>query len=137
MQDLNSTSFSNLPKILAIDFDGTLVSDNFPNIGELNTKLFKEVKTLQEEFGVKIILWTSRTLEMLDDAVKFCEDNGLKFDAVNQNIKEVMELTGQDTRKVYADLYIDDKAIPAFQDPLYWVNKLGVEANDFQKRAWL
>lgn len=102
------TDFSTLPTIMAVDFDGTLVSDSFPKIGRKMEKTCDLVKALQS-IGVKSILWTSRTGEYLEEAVKWCEDNGLYFDAVNENIPEVIKLTGQDTRKVYADVYLDDR----------------------------
>lgn len=107
-------SFKDLPKIIAVDFDGTLVSDAWPEIGEPNEEMFAMMKALKKQ-GVKVILWTSRNYtqsygDLVQVAVDYCKGKGLEFDAVNENIREVKELTGQDTRKVYADMYIDDKA---------------------------
>lgn len=120
---------SKLPKIVAIDFDGTLVIDRYPDIGKPIYEMFDVCKKLKEA-GVKLILWTSRDNVdgeyALDEAVKFCKSRGLEFDAVNENIKEVCALFGRDTRKVYADLYIDDKAIPNYMQPGYWASKLGL-----------
>lgn len=59
--------------------------------------------------GVKSILWTSRTGSALQEAIEWCEDHDLHFDAINKNLPEVIELTGTDTRKVYADVYFDDR----------------------------
>ena len=60
--------------------------------------------------GVKSILWTSRTGSALREAIEWCEDHDLHFDAINENLPEVIELTGGiDTRKVYADIYFDDR----------------------------
>lgn len=127
-------SFDNLPKIVAVDFDGTLVEDDFPNIGAKNEQMFRVMKALKSQ-GVKIILWTSRNNDalgdLLEDAVKYCKKEGLTFDAVNENLKEVQELTGADTRKIYADLYIDDKSVPHSQAPLYWVDRLGFKYSRF------
>lgn len=97
-----------LPKIIAIDFDGTLVQDRFPDIGDINTCVWEAAKRAKED-GVKLILWTSRTGAVLDNAVEFCRDNGLVFDAVNDNIEEVKAL-GWNARKVFATLYIDDRS---------------------------
>lgn len=119
-----------LPKIVAVDFDGTLVMDQYPMIGPLYNDLFELCKKLRT-LGVKIVLWTCRDGEFLKDAVEFCAANGLEFDAVNQNIPEVQELYGGDTRKVFADVYIDDKAVPRFQHPLYWIEKLGLKLDAF------
>lgn len=119
-----------LPKIVAVDFDGTLVMDEYPEIGLPYNDLFDFCKKLRR-LGVKIILWTCRSGEQLEEAVDFCELLGLKFDAVNQNIPEVQERYGGDTRKVFADVYIDDKAVPVFQHPLYWIEKLGMRLDVF------
>lgn len=116
---------SRLPKIVAVDFDGTLVLDRFPDIGAPIYEMFDICQKLKSA-GVKLILWTSRDHEDLDQAVKFCKNRGLEFDAVNENIKEVQALFNNDTRKVYADLYIDDKAIPNYMSPGYWANRLGL-----------
>ena len=96
-----------LPPIIAVDFDGTLVKNKFPEIGEINWFVWEAVQKAQAE-GKKIILWTSRTGDMLDNAVDFCNRHGLKFDAVNDNIPEVKAL-GWDARKVFATMYIDDR----------------------------
>ena len=101
---------SKLPYIIAVDFDGTLVSDKFPEIGEKNEQVFTIVK-LAQNIGAKIVLWTCRHNTALMQAVDYCRSQGLKFDAVNSNIAEVQELYGHDTRKVFADVYIDDKSV--------------------------
>lgn len=102
------TDFSTLPPIMAVDFDGTLVVDKFPEIGAERKNFCRCIRILQK-MGVKSILWTSRTGSALQEAVEWCEDHDLHFDAINQNLPEVIELTGTDTRKVYADVYFDDR----------------------------
>ena len=119
-------NFSDLPKIIAVDFDGTLVEDKWPEIGEPNKEMFEFLKYLQKEHNIKLILWTSRTDRHLINAIEFCKAQGIEFDAINENIPEVKALTGRDTRKVYADIYLDDKSIPAIQAPIYWVHKLNL-----------
>lgn len=118
-----------LPKIVAVDFDGTLVEDKFPEIGNPIEPMFDYCKKLKNS-GVKLILWTSRDNDSedrnLDRAVEFCKNMGLEFDAVNENLEELKSMFHNDTRKVYADLYIDDKAIPAGQSPLYWAFRIGL-----------
>ena len=127
-----------LPKIVAIDFDGTLVEDRFPGIGEPIQVMFQLCKQLKA-MGVKLILWTSRDNDSpernLDAAVDFCADQGLTFDAVNRNIPEVIAMFHNDTRKVYADLYLDDKAVPPWQDPAYWSRCVGLTWN-FSKKGF-
>ena len=107
MTDQRTTDFSTLPPIMAVDFDGTLVRDKFPEIGAERENFCKVIRILQK-MGVKSILWTSRTGSALDEAVEWCEDHDLHFDAINKNLPEVIELTGTDTRKVYANVYFDD-----------------------------
>lgn len=103
--------------IYAIDFDGTLCSDRFPEIGEPYLNRIDTVKRLKRE-GHKIILWTCRQNDKngrhLDNAVNWCRDYGLVFDAVNENLPEVQTEWGGDTRKVYCDYYIDDKNYSAY-----------------------
>lgn len=100
----------NLPLIYAVDFDGTLCEDKYPEIGEPRPLIIEQIKHYQEQ-GIRTILWTCRTDEYLEAAVKWCEEHGLKFDEVNTNIPEVKALFGGDTRKVFADRYFDDKNI--------------------------
>lgn len=97
-----------LPKIIAIDFDGTLVTDKYPEIGAINYHVW-DAAVKAKANGIKLILWTSRTEEFLDDAVRFCKQRGLVFDAINDNIPEVKAL-GWNARKVFATLYIDDRS---------------------------
>lgn len=99
--------------IVAVDFDGTLCEDKWPEIGRPNWDLIRYLNFVQG-LGNKIILWTCRTEEKLEEAVVWCELHGLKFDAVNENLPEMIERYGIDTRKIFADMYIDDKAIPVF-----------------------
>jgi hydroxymethylpyrimidine pyrophosphatase-like HAD family hydrolase len=110
-----NTDFSTLPYIIAVDADGTLWNDEFPEIGSsINTEFIDSLKRDQKK-GAKLILWTCRTNEdggraYLDEAVDKCKECGLVFDAVNDNIAEV-KARGWDARKVYADVYLDDKAV--------------------------
>lgn len=105
----NTMNFSELPPIIAIDFDGTLVYDEFPNIGDERINFCRIVRRLQS-IGIRTILWTSRTGKALEEAIAWCEDHDLYFTTVNENVPEVIELTGGiDTRKVYADAYFDDR----------------------------
>lgn len=97
--------------IWAVDFEGTItVRSRFPNIGKPNLRVIELLKTARLQ-GVKVILWTCRYGNYLTEAVEWCKDFGLEFDAINENIPEAIEYLGRDTRKVIADLYIDDKAL--------------------------
>lgn len=97
-----------LPRIIAVDFDGTLVEDAYPFIGTIRPNIWNAVKDYQS-VDWKIILWTCRTGQQLADAVDFCAKHGLHFDAINENIAEIKAKYGGDTRKVFADIYLDDR----------------------------
>lgn len=102
-------------EFVAVDFDGTLCANAFPEIGEPNRRCIAFVKKLAAE-GSKIILHTCRengTRKLLDEAVAFCKTQEIPICAVNENPYNDFERefeTGAG-RKVYADLYIDDKAL--------------------------
>lgn len=99
-----------LPYIVAVDFDGTLCENAFPEIGKPKQEVIDAVKEYQK-YGWKTILWTCRNKGYLDRAVAWCELHGLKFDAINENLPEVEEVFGGYTRKIFADAYIDDKNV--------------------------
>ena len=104
---------------IAVDFDGTLVEDEFPKIGRIRQTVVNAIKELQN-IGVKTILWTCRTGVSLEEAVQWCERNDIHFDAVNENLPETKEKWGGDTRKVFADIYIDDKNIGGLYHYQLW-----------------
>ena len=91
--------------IISVDFDETLQINGQPNI-----KLFELLK-MQQRAGHTIILNTCREGKRLNEAVLFCQRNGLMFNAVNANVSQIIRRFGYDPRKIYADIYIDDKAI--------------------------
>lgn len=95
--------------IIGVDFDGTIVEDAFPKIGKTRIFAFETLKKLQED-GHRLILWTYRSGTKLDEAVKFCEDNGIVFYAVNKSFPEE-QFDYTKSRKIYADLFIDDRNI--------------------------
>ena len=98
--------------IIAVDFDGTIVEDAYPKIGKPIIFAFETLKKLQEK-GHRLILWTYRYGERLDEAVSFCEENGVFFYAVNSSFPEE-EYNDNLSRKIHADLFIDDRNIGGF-----------------------
>ncbi|GGG41342.1 BT0820 family HAD-type phosphatase [Bizionia arctica] len=98
--------------ILAIDFDGTIVDDAYPKIGRPKLFAFETLKRLQQD-GHRLILWTYRSDVRLQEAVDFCQDNGLNFYAVNRSFPEE-EFDSSKSRKIHADLFIDDRNIGGF-----------------------
>jgi hypothetical protein len=91
--------------IIAVDFDGTLMIDGKPNLD-----LMARLQNSQRQ-GTQIILWSCREGKRLAEAVSFCAKAGLRFNAINANVPEGIRRMGHDSRKVFADIYIDDKSI--------------------------
>lgn len=103
-------------KVIAVDFDGTLCVSQWPEIGEENYGLIEWLKECRSK-GDKVILFTCREDDLLDAAVKWCAERGLRFDAVNENLPERIDRYGGDCRKISADIYLDDRAIGVFYPP--------------------
>lgn len=101
--------------IIAVDFDGTLCSNAWPEIGEPNVPMIEFLKQRRKQ-GDKLILWTMREGRKLLDAVNWCIDHGLIFDAANDNLRSQKAEYGNNPRKVYADWYIDDHNAEHFSD---------------------
>jgi uncharacterized HAD superfamily protein len=100
----------------AVDFDGTLCEYAFPKIGEQkehHKQLMNLLIKLREQ-GHKLILWTNRgdneEYPVLTEAIAWCKEKGLEFDAINQNLPDQKKLSGH-SPKIMADYYIDDKAL--------------------------
>lgn len=96
--------------IIAVDFDGTLCVNEWPAIGAPREGVIAFLKAQQQQ-GDKLILWTNRRTERLSEALAWCEERGISFDAVNENLPGIVERFGGNCRKVYADVYLDDKAM--------------------------
>ena len=92
--------------IIAVDFDGTIVTHEYPEIGK-DIGAFRVLKRLQDD-GHKIILYTMRSGKELEEAVNFVKKNGIKLYGVNTNPTQ-KEWTH--SPKAYAHLYIDDAAL--------------------------
>lgn len=106
---------------IAVDFDGTIVEHRFPQIGKPLPGAFEVLKELQEA-GHKLMLWTCREndgykidRQFLTEAVNFCEQNGLKFDAINET-PPGFEFRCETTlrRKPHCKYYIDDAIVGGF-----------------------
>ncbi len=98
--------------IIAVDFDGTVVEDAYPKIGKEQLFAFDTLKALHKDRH-KLILWTCRRGRSLEEAVAFCKDNGMEFYAVNSNYPgEVLD--PEDSPKIVADIYIDDRNLGGF-----------------------
>ncbi len=100
--------------IIAIDFDGTIVEHQYPRIGKEIPFATDTLKMLQKD-GHRLILWTFRKEKELEEAVNYCRGKGVEFYAVNKSYpEEVFDETV--SRKIHADLFIDDRNIGGLPD---------------------
>lgn len=97
---------------IAVDFDGTIVEHKYPEIGKTRPFAFETLKALQKQ-GHDLILWTYRAGKDLEKAVNFCKKNDIIFFAVNSSYPEET-MDNSISRKIYADIYIDDRNIGGF-----------------------
>lgn len=95
------------PIIYSIDFDGTIVSNRYPGIGEINPD-FERFMSKIKQSGDVWILNTMREGDELQEAVDFLKKRGYVPAAVNDNIESMKKLFLSNPRKIYADVYIDD-----------------------------
>ena len=91
--------------IIAVDFDGTCVTHEYPNVGE-SVGAERVLKLLVNK-GHQLILWTMRSGSTLDDAIKWFADNKIPLYGVNKN---PTQFRWTESPKAYAHMYIDDAA---------------------------
>jgi hypothetical protein len=96
--------------IIAVDFDGTIVKNDFPGIGDELPGAIQTLKDLQDA-DHKIILWTCRCGYELAGALDWLHFKGFVADAVNSNLGA---RSGFAVPKIFADAYLDDSSIPSF-----------------------
>ena len=101
--------------IIAVDFDGTIVTHAYPAIGKPIPFAIETLKKLQQEDHHQIILWSCREGQLLQDALDYWTSKGLEFFAANTNYPEEVpdELSA---RKLTADLFIDDRNLGGLPD---------------------
>jgi len=98
------------PLKIAVDFDGTIVEHRYPEIGKEILFAFDTLKELQKQKH-QLILWTYRSGRELDEAVDFCRENGIEFYAINASYPEEEFDEDFSSRKIEADIFIDDRNI--------------------------
>ena len=95
---------------IAVDFDGTIVEHAYPDIGKPIPLALDVLRKLREEEHHKLILWTMREGSLLQEAVDYCEKNGVYFYAFNKNYPEE-DMQNRSPRKIGVDIFIDDRNI--------------------------
>ena len=122
---------------IAVDFDGTIVEHKYPAIGKERPFAIETLKALSDE-GIKLILWTAREGDLLEEAVTFCKNRGLEFYAVNSSVPEEDLFHDRNrTSKVLADIYIDDRNLGGIPDwgEIYEM-VMGMRRATKRKRPW-
>lgn len=101
---------------IAVDFDGTIVRHRYPAIGEEIPFAVATLRLLQEEHH-RLILWSVREGELLEEAVEWCRQRGIEFYAVNKEFPEEDQARNEHySRKLKVDLFIDDRNIGGLPD---------------------
>ena len=100
---------------IAIDFDGTIVEHRYPQIGPEIPFAIDTLKMLMQERH-RLILWTVREGRLLEEAVEWCRQRGVEFYAVNQDYPEEEKGDKGFSRKLKADLFIDDRNLGGLPD---------------------
>lgn len=103
---------------IGIDFDGTMVKQKYPYLGDPLDNAVEVVHKLMEA-GHKIILYTMRSGDRLEEAVEYMEENGIVLWAVNENPSQKY---WTESPKIFCNMYIDDCAlgIPMDEDGVDW-----------------
>ncbi|WP_329904024.1 BT0820 family HAD-type phosphatase [Porphyromonas pogonae] len=101
--------------IIAVDFDGTIVKHRYPKIGEEIPFATDTLKMLIEDRH-KLILWSVREGHLLQEAVDWCRERGVEFYAVNRDFPEEEDGSRGYSRKIKADLFIDDRGLGGLPD---------------------
>jgi len=92
--------------VLAIDFDGTIVQDAYPNIGKLKPFASSIIRFLYYDYNCEIVIWTCRSGKEEIDCENFLIENNIPFTTINKNTPSVIaRWNNDDSRKVYADIY--------------------------------
>ena len=99
--------------VIAIDFDGTIVEDQYPDIGDDQPGAIEAINTLYDH-GYCIIINSCRAREKQDEMRVWLDENSVKYCHINENCRERIVNYRTDCRKISADCYIDDKGIMSF-----------------------
>lgn len=115
--DANFINTMNTQIILAIDFDGTIAEHSWPELGAIRPGAAEYINKLYEE-GYYIIIWTCREGEHLDWIADYLNNHKINYHLINEHNRDVFNFYKNDTRKIFADIYIDDKQLSGL--PAHW-----------------
>jgi hypothetical protein len=117
--------------LIAVDFDGTIVEHKYPSIGKEIPFATATLKQLIQD-GHRLVLWTNRQGELLQEALDWCRDKGVEFYAANSCYPEEQADSGE-PRKIKADIYIDDRNVGGLPDwgVIYELIKHGLTLQEY------
>lgn len=101
--------------VIAVDFDGTIVEHRYPAIGKEIPFAIATLKQLISD-GHRLVLWSVREGKLLEEAVNYCRERGIEFYAVNKDFEEEDGRGRHYSRKLKADLFIDDRNVGGLPD---------------------
>lgn len=120
-----------LNKIIGVDFDGTLAitKGTYPKIQGPIQEILDYVKS-EQAAGAYVILITMREFDELRQAVIWCEEQGLRFDAVNDNLPQMQAFFGNNPRKIFCNEYLDDTNIGGIEGVLEQIRRKKKDDNN-------
>lgn len=120
-----------LNKIIGVDFDGTLAitKGTYPRIQGPIQEIIDYVKS-EQAAGAYLILITMREYNELEDAVAWAKEQGLRFDAVNDNLPQMKEFFGNNPRKIFCNEYLDDTNIGGIEGVLDQIRRKKKDDNN-------
>lgn len=96
--------------VIGVDFDGTLVEESFPTIGKIKQEVVEFIDKAKS-LGHLVIIWTARSGEPLKEATEFLNKNNINYDYINDNPECEWARRGEQGRKIFCDIYLDDRAL--------------------------
>lgn len=111
-------------RIIGVDFDGTLAvtKGTYPKIQKPIQEVIDYILEEQRK-GAYLVLVTMREGMDLEGALMWCEDQGIKFDAVNDNLPHMKEFFKNNPRKIFCNEYLDDMNIGGIERVLQEIRK--------------
>lgn len=132
--------------LIAVDFDGTIVEHKYPKIGNEIPFATQTLRQLLMD-GHRLVLWTNREGKLLEEAVKWCQERGVEFYALNSDKPEESSIGYSGSRKILVDLFIDDRNVGGLPDwgVIYEMIKNKITAEEYyvnheepkkKKKSW-
>ena len=111
---------------ISIDYDDTIVYQDFPNSGTIKPNAKEVINRLYDD-GHHILIWTCRAFDKLEIAKNYLIECGIKFHLINENLPNNIEQYGGDTRKMSAHIYIDDRQLGGIPDDWLEIERMVIK----------